>query len=154
MMESCARIGAQASAEREGGFPVQLMRPKQNATALPPWRGQKTLGRAVGLEAVAASAATVSAAATTTETAATATGTVFAGLGFIHGQGAALVILAVFRLDSLAGFRGGGHFDKGKTAGLAREFVHDQAAAGDRSVGTEQLAKIAFRGVKGQVADI
>src|SRR6266542_2464004 len=98
--------------------------------------------RSVAISAVAAIAATAATATTeaaATTTATTATWAIFAGLGFVDGQGAAFVLLAVEGGDCLLGLFIVGHFDEAEAFASAGVAVIDDLSAFDRAVRREQL---------------
>jgi hypothetical protein len=101
------------------------------------------------ISAAAISAAAVAASATAT---AAATGTCFAGLGLIDGQGAALELSAVERLDR--GLRSVAHFDKAETSRTTRFAVGRDLGAANRAVVREQLFQIFGRRGEGKIANI
>src|SRR5277367_1176495 len=80
-------------------------------------------------------------AATTTEV---ATRTLFTGFGFVDGQRATVQFLAVEIGDGLGGLFLRAHLDERKSAGLARELVHDEFAAADVASLLEQVEDVAF----------
>jgi len=116
-------------------------------------------GKPFGLEAIATVAAVAATAATTTTaavatattaaatestttaatTTATATGGVFAGTGFVDGQGAAFVLLAVERGNGGLGFGVVGHFNEAKTFAAAGVAIVDDLRAFDLAVRGKQL---------------
>src|SRR5262245_8422466 len=85
--------------------------------------------------ASAATTAAVTATATTTAAAeATATGALFAGLGFVDGEGAAAVFLAVHRRDRGLGLGVAAHLDESEALGASGVAVVDDLRALDRAV--------------------
>jgi hypothetical protein len=108
--------------------------------------------------AIATTPAASSTPATTTITAAaTATTaarrTIFAGPGFIDGQGPALEVLGMEHLNSLLSVLFRGHFDEGKTTGTAcHPVLHDinrHYNAGLREI----ILQVIFRRGEGEITD-
>ena len=112
----------------------------------------ETAATATTTEFATFAAATTAAAAAAAETAATAAGTIFAGTRFIDGEGATVEFFAVEIGNGFGRFFLRAHGDEGETAGLAREFVHDQFARCDIAGLFEEVQNVAFGGVKRQVA--
>ncbi len=91
------------------------------------------------------SAAAVSSTTTAASSAAFATrGTFFARLRDIDAQVASLQILVVEHFDRFIGFFVGAHFNKGKPARAASEFIEHQLAFNDASGLLEQIFEVAF----------
>ncbi len=100
---------------------------------------------AVSATATASSAAAVSSTTTASSSAAFATrGTFFARLRDIDAQVASLQILVVEHFDRFIGFFVGAHFNKGKPARAASEFIEHQLAFNDASGLLEQIFEVAF----------
>src|ERR1700693_4897827 len=88
-------------------------------------------------------------AATTAATAAeVAARTLFTGFGFVDSQRATVQFLAVEIGDGLGGLFLRAHLDERKSAGLARELVHDEFAAADVAGLLEQVKDVAFSGIE------
>jgi hypothetical protein len=104
--------------------------------------------------AASTTTAAVAAAATTTASATTATGTVFAGLGFIDGQCAAIMFLTVELTDGRLGLRVAAHLNESEALAPARFTVADHFCRLHRSVLAEQLFKIRAVYVVAQISDI
>jgi hypothetical protein len=127
-------------------------------------RGLDKAGLESGLVAIAATtvAATATAATMTTTattisaTATTATFTArrafFARTRNINAQVATLQILVVEHVNPLLGFFRGAHFNKGKAAGSAGEFIEHQLAFDDGTGLLEQVFEVAFGGTIGQIS--
>src|SRR5205823_1676207 len=105
-----------------------------------------------------ASVSTASTAATTTvaaaTTAAAATAALFAGTGFIDGEGPAIVLLSVEGLDGSLGFVVVRHFDEAKALGPAGVAIVDDLGRGDLAVLAEQLLEFRAIDLVAQVPDI
>jgi hypothetical protein len=103
-------------------------------------------------------AATATAVATTT-TPATATAevaarAVFTGLGFVDGQGSALVLLPVEGGNRCLGFFVAGHFDESETFAAAGVPIADDLGAFDSAVSAKQLLKGRAIDVVAQISHI
>src|SRR5271154_6714386 len=88
------------------------------------------------------------AATTAAATAEVATRTLFTGFGFVDGQRATVQFLAVEIGDGLGGLFLRAHLDERKSAGLARELVHDEFAAADVTGLLEQVEDVAFSSIE------
>src|ERR1017187_2096111 len=88
------------------------------------------------------------AAATAAATAEVATRTLFTGFGFVDGQRATVQFLAVEIGNGLGGLFLRAHLDERKSAGFARELVHDEFAAADVAGLLEQVEDVAFSGIE------
>src|SRR5208282_3665274 len=86
-------------------------------------------------------------------TAAAAGRTLFAGLGGIDGEGAAVNGLAVEGGGGFLGLLGGAHGDEGEPAGTAGGPVHHQVGFQDGAMGGEGVLQVVFCGVEGKVSD-
>jgi hypothetical protein len=93
---------------------------------------------AAATESAAATAAAAES-ATTTAAAATTAATFFTGPGFVDGQGATAVLLAVEGRDSRLGFGVAVHFDKTKPLAAAGVTIIDDLGRHDLAMGAEQL---------------
>ncbi len=90
--------------------------------------------------ATAAESTAATASATTKSTSATATtGPLFLGPGFIDGQGATVVLLAVQGSDGGFGLFVGGHFDKSESLAPARVAIVDDLSRHHRAVCGEKF---------------
>jgi hypothetical protein len=100
--------------------------------------------------------ATTAAAVTTTATAAaaTATGTVFAGLGFIDGQSATTVFLAVQGCNRGLGFLIGAHFHETKTLAATGVPIGDDLRAVHGPMGREQFLQSGAIDIVAQITNI
>ena len=101
-----------------------------------------------------AAAAAVATTATTTTAAATATGAIFAGLGFIDGQGAAFVFMAVECGNGRLCFGIRTHLDEPETFAATGVPVIDDFGALHGAVRTEQLLQSGAIDAVGEVAYI
>jgi hypothetical protein len=79
-----------------------------------------------------------------TEPAATTAGSFFAGLSFVHGQGAPAEVLAVHSCNGGLRFVLFGHFYKAKAAGLAAELVLDDGRRAHSPKGFKGLTQFFF----------
>jgi hypothetical protein len=102
------------------------------------------------LELTALSAAS---AATATLTAA-AGGAIFAGTGFVDGQGATLNFLARQGLDGRFGPFWRGHGNKTKTARTTAHAVSDEVNLGNRAMLLEQILQIILGSVEGKISHV
>ncbi len=126
------------------------------------WMGSELVAITATAIAAATTAATATAAttiattttATTTATAIATRRTFFARTRNVDAQVTALQILFIEHVNRLLGFFRGAHFNKGKPAGAAGEFVEHQLAFDDGTSLLEQLFKVAFGGTIGQIAYI
>jgi hypothetical protein len=84
--------------------------------------------------ATAAKSTSTAAASSAESTATTTTGTLFLGSGFIDGQGATVVLLAVQGRDGGLGLLVAGHFHKTKTFASARVTIVDDLSRHHRAV--------------------
>ncbi len=117
---------------------------------------------AIATTAVAATATAASASATTTTTiSATATATaITTGRTFltrtcnVDAQVTTLKVLVVEHVNALLCFFRSAHFNKGKPAGAAREFIEHQLAFDDGSGLLKQIFEVAFSGTIGQISYI
>jgi hypothetical protein len=119
--------------------------------------GLTTTATATATEVAFAAATTpttaTSAESTTTATAAEITaGTFLTGTGFVDSECSTVEFFAVEIGHGFIGFFLRAHLHEGKSAGLARKFVHDEFATGDITGLFEQVQNVAFSRIERQVA--
>lgn len=115
----------------------------------------------------AITAATTSAAAVTSTTSAawwpttaavttspSAAGPRFSGLGDIHRQRPAVVLLGVQRFDCFIGFVIDRHFDEAEASRATGFAIHHDLGSGNRSVLREKCDEIILRALPGQIANV
>jgi hypothetical protein len=102
----------------------------------------------------AAAATTASAATESTATAAAATPAVFTWAGFVDGQGAAAVLLAVQGCDRRLGFLIGTHFDEPEPLGSAGVSVVDDLGGNNRAVLAKKLFELRAIDLVAQVPNV
>jgi hypothetical protein len=144
-----------ANLTKEKGRPAFAGHPLRNYSLVVARALTTTAATATEVAFAAASAATTAttAAESATTTAAEVTaGTFLTGTGFVDGQRTAVQFLAVEISHGFVGFFLSAHLDERKSAGLARELVHDEFATGDIAGLFEQVENVAFGRVKRQVA--
>jgi len=112
---------------------------------------------AIGFAPTAATATATPAASATSSavSAATSAGprrTILARTSFIDGQSTSIDIFAVQGLDGGLGALLGFHGDKGKSAWLPAEFVHDHIDLGDGAVSGEKILELVLGGVEGKIS--
>jgi hypothetical protein len=101
-----------------------------------------TTGTAAGTTAAATAAAGVF-----------ATGTArFHRFGFVNGQVAAVMVLAVKGVDGALAFFGAAHGDKTETAGAAGFPIHDQVGFSDSAILSEKLVQVLVGGLEGKIS--
>jgi len=104
--------------------------------------------------ATATASTTATAASTTAISATTASAAVFLRAGFVDGEGAAHVFLAVQRVDCRLSFFIRSHFHKPKPFASACLAVVDHLCRRDIAVLSEQLLEIRVRTLVAQISDI
>src|SRR5262249_30884964 len=104
--------------------------------------------------AAAATAAAATTAVAAPTAAAAATAAVFARLGFVDGQRAAVNFLAVHGLDGCLGLLVGAHLDEAEPLGAAGVAVHDDLGRLHRAVRLEHRLQVAVADAVGQVAHV
>jgi hypothetical protein len=129
------------------------------ATAAATTTAVTTTATATASTAAAVATATAAAAATTaTESTATtttaATAAVFLRLGFIDGQSATAMFLAVERRDGCLGFIVAAHFDESETLATAGVPIGDDLGALDSPVSGKQLFQRRAIDIVAQISDI
>src|SRR6266853_3309687 len=92
--------------------------------------------------------AITTAAAVFTTTAAAA-GALFARLGDIDREGAAIQLLAVQGVNGLLSFLGGAHGDESEAAGAAGHAIHHQVGFGDRAMRREGVLQVVLGDLRG-----
>jgi len=105
---------------------------------------------AAATEAATAAAAAADAATTTTA----ATSAVFARAGFVDGQGAAAMFLAVQGSDRRLGFLIGPHFDEPEPLGSAGVTVVDDLGRDNRAVLAKQLLELRAIDLVAQIPNV
>jgi hypothetical protein len=88
-----------------------------------------TTAATAAVAAASAAATTAAVAAATTTAAATATGPLFAGPGFVHSQGASVVLGAIDAGDRRLSFSVASHFHKAKALASASIAIIDHFSA-------------------------
>jgi hypothetical protein len=106
---------------------------------MPPWKNKQGL---------------VAASATTTTTAAAAAATLFAGLGFVHLEGAATNVFTVEGFHGGVHFAFGAHCHESKATWLSAFAVHRHVHVRHAAVLGEEGFEILFGRIKRQVANI
>jgi len=126
---------------------TEYQKEKSRDEAALSWKNYRSASLATATAGISAAAATTAAVATTATATTTAvattattaaTGTAFFWLGFIDGQGAATIFLAVERGDGRCGLGVATHFDKAKALASASVAVGDDLCALHRAVRGEQ----------------
>jgi hypothetical protein len=98
------------------------------------------------------SATVAIAVATTTASSTTAgSGAVFARLGFVDSQIAAIMGLAMQTFDSFLRIFLGFHGHKAEAARASGHFVHDDVSLGNWAVGSEQVTQFVLSGIERKV---
>jgi hypothetical protein len=110
------------------------------------------LAAAAAVSTAAAATTAVSTAATTT--AATATGAIFAGLGFIDGESAAIMFLAVQRGDRRCCFRITSHLNETEALAATGFPIADDFGRLHGSVLAEKLLKVRAVCIVAQVPNV
>jgi hypothetical protein len=104
--------------------------------------------------AAVSTAAAVATASAATTTAATATGAVFAGLGFINGESAAVMFLAVQRGNGCRCFRIASHLNETEALAAAGFAVADDFGRLHGAVLAEKLLKVRAVCIVAQVPNV
>src|SRR6185503_2082258 len=117
-------------------------------------KDQASMKVKAGLVATATAAAITTAAAAVFTATATTASALFARLGHVDGQSAAVHFPAVQGFNGLVGFLDGAHGDKSKTARTSGFPVHHQVGFSDRAMRGERVIQVVFGGVEGKVSDI
>jgi hypothetical protein len=113
-----------------------------------------TASAAATTTAVAAPAATTAAAEATTSAATATAAALFARAGFVDGQRAAAMFLAVERADRRLGFLIGAHLDEAESFGSAGVAIVDDLGGDYRPMLSKQLLEFRAIDLVAQVANV